>query len=373
MIKIVFILVVLMVHLYPVSKSVKLLPPSGNQIYFGAFPDFGGYENEVSTQRIKAFETLIDKPIAWAYFSQNWFNGIVYPKAHIHAIHQSGVVPFVRLMPRSGDQMGEAESTFSMQHIIDGNFDTALRKWAQDAKKDNIPLLVDFAVEMNGDWFGWSGIFNGGATTDGYGDPTYPDGPERFRDAYRHIIDIFRAQGVRHITWFFHADHGTYPNESWNKAKNYYPGDDYIDWIGFSMYGVQEVTEPWEGLAFSTQLEMHYADIKAISHTKPIALLEFGVTDNHPNVNKSQWLEDALNTILSNPYIHFSAINAWHENWENEDGTSSNIRLDSSDSSLATFKNLIHNPRFITDLHFQENASNDAYNFLPAMYGLLLE
>lgn len=366
-------LIVMMVHVYPASKSVKLLPPSGNQIYFGAFPDFGGYENEVSTQKIEAFETLIDKPIAWAYFSQNWFNGIIYPKAHIHTIHQSGVVPFVRLMPRSGDQMGEVESTFSMQHIIDGNFDTALRKWAQDAKKDNIPLLVDFAVEMNGNWFGWSGVFNGGATTDGYGDPTYPDGPERYRDAYRHIIDIFRSEGVKHITWFFHADHGTDPNESWNKAKNYYPGDDYIDWIGFSLYGVQEVTEPWEGLAFSTQLEMHYADIKVISQTKPIALLEFGVTDNHPNVNKSQWLEDAFYTILTNPSIHIAAISPWHENWENEDGTFSNIRLDSSDSSLATFKNLIHNPRFITDLHFQENAPNDGYSFLPAMYGLLLE
>jgi len=334
------------------SKSIKLLPPSGNKIYFGAFPDFGGSEHDVSIQRVKDFEAIVGKKIAWAYFSQNWFNGIAYPKEHIHAIDKSGSIPFVRLMPRTDEIQGRPEKNFSLQHIIDGKFDTELKKWAQDAKKDNIPLLVDFAVEMNGNWFQWSGIFNGGGMTNQYGDMSYPDGPERFRDAYRHIIDIFRAEGVKHITWFFHADHGTYPNESWNKAKNYYPGDDYIDWIGFSMYGAQEITEEWNGLEFSTQLEAHYADIKAISSTKPIALLEFGVTDDHPDGNKSAWLNDAFKTILYNPYIKFSAISPWHENWENEDGTFTRIRLDSSDEVKATFRKWVSDERFISELKF---------------------
>jgi hypothetical protein len=349
--------------------QIKLLPPSGNQIYFSAFPDFGGSENIVTTQRIQTFETMVGKQIAWAYFSQNWFNGIVYPKAHIHAIFQSGAVPFVRLMPRSDEEQGHPEEVFTMQNIIDGVFDTELKKWAKDAKKDNIPMLVDFAVEMNGDWFPWSGVFTGGDTTDAYGDPTYPDGPERFRDAYRHIIDIFRVEDVKHITWFFHPDQGSYPNESWNKAKYYYPGDDYIDWIGFSLYGAQEITEGWEGLEFSTQLAAHYIDIKAISGTKPIALLEFGVTDNHPNGNKTTWFNDAFSTILNNPYIKFSAISVWHENWENSNGTYSTLRVDSSSEALTTFKKWAQDDRFISNVKFNRNR----YTFLPVIYGLLLE
>ena len=333
-------------------KSIKLLPPPKGKIYFGAFPDFGGSEDDVSMERIKDFESIADKKIAWAYFSQNWFKGMAYPKKAIHTIHKSGVVPFVRLMPRSDEVQGRAEEYFSMQNIIDGKFDENLTQWAKDAKQDNIPMFVDFAVEMNGDWFQWSGMFTGGAKTDGYGDPTYPDGPERYRDAYRHIIDIFKREGVKHITWFFHADHGTYPNENWNKAKNYYPGDDYIDWVGFSLYGAQEITEEWEGLGFSEQLEAHYKDIKSISKTKPIILLEFGVTDGHPDGNKSAWLEDAYRTILDNPYIEFSAINPWHENWENKDGTLTKIRLDSSDDVKATFRKWISNDRFISTLNF---------------------
>jgi len=329
------------------ATETKLRAPSGDKIYFGAFPDFGGSEDIVSTERIENFEALAGKKIAWAYFSNNWYSGISYPKAEIHTIHDTGSIPFVRLMPRSDEIQGHAEAHFSLQNIIDGKFDAELRAWARAAKTDNIPLLMDFAVEANGDWFPWSGLFNGGAKTDGYGDLNYPDGPERYRDAYRHIIDLFRDEGVKHITWFFHYNYASYPDADWNKPKYYYPGDNYIDWIGFSLYGAQELSEEWEGLEFSTQLASYVGDTKAITSSKPIALLEFGVTDNHPQGSKSEWLNDAFATILSNPYIKFDAISPWHENWENEDGTSSTLRLDSSPEALATFKRWIANRRFI--------------------------
>jgi len=334
------------------SVGNKLKAPSANSIYFGAFPDFGGSEDVVSQARIEGFQNLVGKKIAWAYFSQNWYKGIVYPQAHIHAIHNSGSVPFVRLMPRSDEIQGHAERHFSLQNIINGNFDDALKTWAQAAIADNIPLLVDFAVEPNGDWFGWSGVLNGGAKTDGYGDPDYPDGPERYRDAYRHIIDLFRAEGAKHITWFFHFNYASYPSAAWNKPKNYYPGDNYIDWIGTSLYGAQTTSEEWTGLAFSTQLETYASDAKAVSSTKPMALLEFGVTDHHSEGSKSAWLDDAFMTILSNPYIDFDAISPWHENWENEDGTYSTLRLDSSHETLATYNKWIVNERFVSALRF---------------------
>jgi len=315
------------------STIKKLLPPSDNGIYFGAFPDFGGSEDHISKKRIDDFEKLIDKKIVWAYFSNNWYNGILYPKNDIHTIYNHGSIPFVRLMPRSDDEQGKMETKFSLQKIIDGKFDKELKKWAKDAKEDNIPLLIDFAVEMNGDWFGWSGVYNGGA--------------ERYRDAYRHIIDIFREKGADNITWFFHPDINTMPDAKWNEPKYYYPGDDYIDWIGISIYGVQDLTEDFDELYFSQTLKDNYKKITAISSTKPIAILEFGVIDNG---NKKAWLEDAFDTILDNPYIDFKAISYWHENWENEDESISNLRIDSSPSSLTTFKNLIKNPRFINEL-----------------------
>jgi len=336
-----------------VKKSTKLLAPLNDTIYFAAFPDFGGSEDHVSSQKVADFTNLIKKNIAWACFSDNWYNTISYPKENIHEIYKNGTTPYVRIMPRSDEIQGHPEETFSMQNIIDGQFDTALKAWARDAKEDNIPLLVDFAVEANGDWFPWSGVFNGASKTDGYGNPDYPDGPERYRDAYRHIIDLFKSEDVHHITWFFHYNYASFPNEEWNQPKYYYPGDNYIDWIGFSLYGSQTLDEEWEGLEFSTQLRDFYSSFQSLNTTKPIALLEFGVTDHHKDGNKSIWLTDAFATILNNPFVKFSAISPWHENWENEDETLSTIRVDSSVSTLNTFKTLIENERFISKATFQ--------------------
>ena len=331
-------------------KKIKLLPIK-DKIYFGAFPDFGGSEDNITKERINDFENLINKNITWAYFSQNWFNGIKYPKKEIHIINNEGIIPFVRLMPRSDEEQFHKENNFNLDNIIKGKFDNELRQWAKDSKEDNIPLLVDFAVEMNGDWFSWSGYYNGANIKDGYGDKNYYDGPEKFRDAYRHIIEIFRNENVTHITWFFHADIYSNPELEWNQPKYYYPGDDYIDWIGISIYGPQNPNEDyWE--TFSEIIENRHNSIEEISKNKPLALLEFGVTDNHPLGDKSLWLKDAFETILNNKYLSFKAISYWHENWEEEDDLFASIRVDSSKESLDMFKKLIKNKKLISKGNF---------------------
>ena len=341
---------------YNVHAKTKLIEPPGNSIYFSAFPDFGGSEDNVTAGRITDFENLAGKNITWAEFSLNWLNGIVYPQTSIHAIYDQGVFPLLRLMPRSDFDEGHQETVYSLQKIIDGEFDTQLHQMAQDAKADNIPFGIDFAVEPTGDWFGWSGVFNGGGVTDQYGDPTYPDGPERWRDAYRHIIDIFRAENVTNVTWFFHPDIQREPDEEWNSAKYYYPGDDYIDWIGISIYGAQIPTTSEDWVLFSELLENNHQLITEISNQKPFCVLEFGVTDDYPSQSKSDWLNDAFATILDNPYINFKAINYWHENWENEDtgNPETKLRIDSSPGVLDTFRNLISNNRFISSARLSE-------------------
>jgi beta-mannanase len=333
----------------------KLAIPDNGGIYFGAFADFGHSEHDISVQKIRDFEKLAKKRIAWTYISNNWGEGIVYPKDDVHTIYKSGSTPFIRMMPRTNKKQVDEniETNFTLQRIIDGIFDDELRKWAMDAKEDNIPLLIDFGLEMTGYWFQWSGKYSGAGKLNGYGDPSYPDGPERFRDAYRHIIDIFREVGVKHITWFFHPDIQRWPDVWWNSAKYYYPGDDYIDWIGLSIYGVQN--EKWSWITFSDTVKKWYKiHIKDIVGTKPVAVLEMGVTDGRSDGSKKEWLEDAFSTILDNPYIKFFGLTYWHENWITPSGVESRLRIDSSPESLETFQRLIRNDRFLSKTIFTQ-------------------
>jgi hypothetical protein len=255
--------------------SDKLIEPTSG-IYHSAYPDFGGTEDIVTTERITDFETLVNRNIVWAYFSNNWYNKIQFPSSEVNTIHSAGKTPFIRIMPRTNFDEGGPDPNYTMQKIIDGVFDNQLNQWALDAKNTNIPLLVEFGTEVNGNWFPWNGQYNGAGTTNGYGDHDLPDGAERFRDAYRHIIDICNINGAHNITWFFHVDAYSEPNVYWNKIENYYPGDDYIDWLGVSIYGPQEKGEDYQ--EFSEILNDIYPTLVNLSN-KPIAILEFAITE----------------------------------------------------------------------------------------------
>lgn len=257
-----------------ISNNKLMEPASG--IYHSAYPDFGGTEDVVTAKRIIDFENLVEKKIVWAYFSNNWYNNIQFPLSEVNIISSTGKIPFIRIMPRTNFDAGGPDPNYTMQKIIDGNFDSALSQWALDAANTNIPLLAEFGTEVNGNWFPWNGQYNGAGETTGYGEPTLYDGAERFRDAYRHIIDICNDNGATNITWFFHVDAYNEPNTEWNKINLYYPGDNYIDWLGVSIYGPQEKDEEYQ--EFSEILSDVYPSLTNLSN-KPIAILEFAITE----------------------------------------------------------------------------------------------
>ncbi len=260
----------------PLFTAQKLVSPADGQLYHGANPDFGGTEDIVNAEAIQDFETLAKKKIAWAYFSDNWYDAVKFPADAVETIQKEGRIPFIRLMPRTDFKDDSPDPVYTLQGIIDGKFDTVLTAWALEAKDNGKPLLVEFGTEVNGNWFPWCGLYNGGAATDGYGDPTLADGPERFRDAYRHIVTLFRNNGAVNITWFFHVDAYSAPEQAWNTIAAYYPGDEYVDWLGVSVYGPQTPSETYQ--SFTDIMEDIYPHIIKLS-AKPIAILELGITE----------------------------------------------------------------------------------------------
>ena len=68
------------------ALSIKVGPPSKG-VYQSALTDFGGAEDEVTSQKIIDYEKLIGKKIVWAYFSNNWGSGIKFPETAVRAIH----------------------------------------------------------------------------------------------------------------------------------------------------------------------------------------------------------------------------------------------------------------------------------------------
>ncbi len=328
-----------------VAPTYKLAPPASG-IYHAAFPDFGPTEDVVTGRTIDNFSNKISgKGLTWAYFSDNWFDGIRFPAAEVRTIQREGVIPFIRIMPRS-TWNACSDTRYSLDKIISGKFDTKLRRYAQNAAQVNGPLIMEFGTEVNGDWFPWSGACNGGGNLTGYGSPKMADGPERFRDAYRHLIDIFREEGANNVTWVLHLNSTGGPGAAWNSHKNYYPGDAYIDWLGISAYGAQDPTtmRSWNP-NFRQVMDGAYRSVAAVSPHKPIALLEFGVVAHEA---KPEWIRRALADIAGGRYPRVKAIAWWHSDWNNYDGTWSRMRLDSSREAVQAYREGISSPVFVS-------------------------
>lgn len=315
------------------NNGKKLAPPE-NGIYVGAFPNMGGTEDSVTFERLKAFENLTGQKPVWVYFSNNWFGKIKFPLNEVKTIRDFGSIPFIRIMPRSDFTDDKPDPVYSLQKIIDGKFDKELKAWALDAKTHGDPLMVEFGTEMNGNWFPWSGFHNG-------------KNPKKFKAAYKHIINIFRNVGADNVSFAFHVNYDSYPVEKWNTMSAYYPGDDYIDWIGMSIYGAQRTNDEW--IDISETFDKAYKEMSELSKNKPLAVFEFGVVENE---KKAEWLKSFFNLVKLNKYNRIKGLSYWHSSWENEDKSVSNMKIDSSPESLKAYRDAISDKFFKPKIKF---------------------
>ncbi len=105
-----------------------------------------------------------------------------------------------------------------MSDIAAGKYDGYITRFAQESGQD--PLLIRFAHEPNGDWYGWSGVIAGTAA---------------YVAAFRHVRDIFNKQNST-AKFVFCVNAEDVPDNPANRFENYYPGAEYADAIGIDAY-----------------------------------------------------------------------------------------------------------------------------------------
>ncbi len=73
----------------------------------------------------------------------------------------AGSVPYIRLMLWSSPEQGREEKQFTLQRILNGEFDEDFRSWARAAAGFGSPVIAEFGTEVNGKWYPWNGWWNG--------------------------------------------------------------------------------------------------------------------------------------------------------------------------------------------------------------------
>jgi len=314
------------------TRKLSLLTPPTGYLYHGVFPGgMSGEEDDLVLENLHAYEESAGKNTAWVYFSHNWYKGHDFTLRTATWIRSAGSIPFIRLMLRSNPEQNHSDPAYSPVRIVKGDFDADFRAWARAAREFQTPIIVEYGTEVNGEWFPWNGKWYGDENTHEYGDPTLPDGAEIFRDAYRRIIQISREEGAQNITWVFHINHADIPQEEWNRMELYYPGNEWIDWIGVSVYGAQTpLDEEW--VSYRQSMDAVYPRLEMLFPEKPIILLEFGVTSGNPLGDQAEWAEEALNDITSFRWKRLIGFSWWNEKWQNDDNPAHDTNMQVQDN-----------------------------------------
>lgn len=323
--------------------------------YTGAYIDFGDNEDNVTLEQIEDFENLVGKHQAIVASSSYWGEQS-FPTANLTLIWKHGSIPLVFWSPWDRPyEEDRGPDKFSLTAILAGKWNDYIDRWAMSAKEFGHPMMVSFANEPNGTWFPWSGCYYGGgkaATADPSAVPTPTpawkpkvpipyQGPETFKKAFRYVVDRLRAKGAHNVIWVFHIMNYSIPAEYWNLVAQYYPGADYVDWLGFSVYGEQYREDNWA--TFLPLLEWPYQEISLIDKTKPIMLAEWGVGEFSSKGSKPAFISEAFHS-MSAQFPRLKAAVFWHERWQNEDTTYSNLRVNSSPESLAAYRRGVAHP-----------------------------
>ena len=290
------------------EQALRALMPDNGRVLSGVFPGgFSGNEDDITPDQVRDYERLVGKRVAWVMFSHNWYQGRAFPAETAGWIRGQGATPYIRLMLRSDTELTHREPLYTLQAIIDGNFDADLTAWAQTAAHFGTPIISEFGTEVNGDWFPWNGRWNGRQR-----------GGARFQTAYRHIIDIMRANGASNVIWVFHVNNIDGPERGWNRFERYYPGDDYIDWLGVSIYSAQGPKEDWT-VDFTESLPEVMVRFAQMAPAMPVIVAEFGTDIHNPCEPAGPWADAALRLMLSGRYPNLIGFNWWNETWPNGD------------------------------------------------------
>jgi hypothetical protein len=209
-------------------------------------------------------------------------------------------------------QSGYSGPTVSLAQIAAGAYDADLRRAAGEAKAMPFgEILIRLGHEMNGDWYGWSGD------------------PSAFVAAWRHVVSLFRAEGVTNVKWVWSANvnNGSYP------FKAYFPGEEWVDYTGLDGYnwGTAGVgVNRWQTL--SQVFSSSYAELTELS-SKPVILTE--VSSSEVGGDKAAWIREGFLKTIPQEMPRVDAV-VWFDRSQEEDW-----RIDSSSGSLAAYREVV--------------------------------
>jgi len=206
-----------------------------------------------------------------------------FPSRAVETIDRLGSVPIITWEPWVKDfdatlrpnlpPVAEREYA-SLAAIAHGDYDFYIVPWATEAAKYGKPLFLRFAHEMNDPYrYPWG--------------PQNGNRPEDFIAAWKHVHAVFRKMNATNVLWVWS------PHISMPWFEYYYPGAEYVDWVGTGVLNYADVA-PWSRWwTFRQIIEKAYPTLKGLA--KPVMITELGTLTTGGNA--AQWYADMFRDL----------------------------------------------------------------------------
>ena len=276
--------------------------------YIGAYIDL----DSNCRGRIDTFEALVGRKHA-SYFRYVGY-GEPFPHEWVAELHKRNAAAHIAWEPNAG--LGPVKD------------DEYLRGWAQAARFSDTPIFLRYASEMNGTWQAYSGD------------------PELYKEKWRIVCRVMHgvAPNVAMVWCPFSMPRRT--------IEPYYPGDEYVDWVGVNVYSVHHHDgDPTRPGGEDPRDELQYVyDLYA--DRKPIQLSEYGAT--HYCGACSTWVPSfavlrakELYTSLPLRFPQVKMVNWFSVNTIGEGLAENNYSVTDDPTILASYRDLIADPYFL--------------------------
>ncbi len=270
-----------------------------DKILLGAFDN----QSRQDFQSIMALEASLNTTFPLIHIYTAWGSKPEqrFPLMWLKAIHELGSVPVLTWEPWLVDfdqtahpELGHAKERDKngLKAIARGEYDFYLSKWVADLAQFEHPLFIRWGHEMN--------------------DPyRYPWGPQHnepadFVAAWRHVVNFFRRANVGNVLWVWS------PHIAYGSFDAYYPGHDYVDWIGLGTLNYGTVASWSRWWSFDEIFGTHYPELARFG--KPILLSEFGSLA--VGGDRAEWYRSAF-CAIPQKYPAVKAILFFHFNEDN--------------------------------------------------------
>lgn len=179
------------------------------------------------------------------------------------------------------EDTSKKDNSTIVQEIIDGDYDDNFIHWSKGIKNAKSPVLIRLGNEMNGNWADWSHKNN-------FNDP------DLYKTAYRRIVDIFKHNEVSNAYFVWNPNSRSAPFFNWNHSSVYYPGQEYVDFVGMTAYNFGK-TKWGEFKHFEELYSSLYNEYLRMYPNKPFIIGEFGSVEN--GGNKAEFIEHFFRVV----------------------------------------------------------------------------